>query len=187
VDQRPKCAAREIPTFFPPRWNQNRGGAPAPARRRHGRDIPTHSTTHNALIRDSLIDALSTLNAMDMDLPRDTMQKVLATASGGSASTATKFVGSWCRFRLTSLVYQQRVGPKRSGPNGWLNGGSGEVASRCRVVGNGAFAPSHSHGGDARAWLGMNRAQQRGINHPRQYVDYGSRCATDSASLARRP
>jgi hypothetical protein len=26
-----------------------------------------------------------------------------------------------------------------------------------------------------------------GINHPRQYVDYGSRCATDSASLARRP
>ena len=43
------------------------------------------------------------------------------------------------------------------------------------------------HGNDAGAWLGMSRAQQRGINHPRQYMDYSSHCATDSASLARRP
>jgi hypothetical protein len=79
------------------------GEAPAPARWRHGRDIPKHYTAHNTLIRDALIDALSTLNAMDVNLPRDTTQRVLATASGGSASTATNSWAPWCRFRPTSL------------------------------------------------------------------------------------
>jgi hypothetical protein len=33
----------------------------------------------------------------------------------------------------------------------------------------------------------VNRALQGSINNPRQHTDHGSRCATDSASLARRP
>jgi hypothetical protein len=61
-------------------------------------------------------------------------------------------------------VYQQRVGPKRSGPNGWLNGGSGEVVPRCRVVSNGASAPSHpltrQHG------IGRSRVDRDGLEHP---------------------
>lgn len=33
----------------------------------------------------------------------------------------------------------------------------------------------------------VNRALQGSINNPRQHTDHGGRCATDSASLARRP
>jgi hypothetical protein len=61
-------------------------------------------------------------------------------------------------------VYQQRVGPKRSGPNGWLNGGSGEVVLRCMVIVNGASAPSHpltrQHGID------RSRVDRGGLEHP---------------------
>jgi hypothetical protein len=57
-----------------------------PQRRRHGRPNLDLDTTHQALIRRVLHDALSYMNAMNQDIPLDVSQKVLATVEGGTAA-----------------------------------------------------------------------------------------------------
>ena len=139
------------------------------AQRRHGRDLPKHSTARNALLRDILLDALSVMNAVNANLPRGRTQKVLAMANDASPTSVKNSRGV-----VNPLPNCAYAPPIREQPELWVTQSGSETLSLRLSTAAERSRPSlyfHSNGGskmqcrtvaDARA---RKRGGKNGARH----------------------